>query len=401
MKFIHLADLHLGKRVCGYSLLEDQKHILREIRKIIQSEKPTAVFLSGDIYDSAQPSGEAVELLDDFLVEISTTGTDVFLLRGNHDSAERIAYGGRLMKAARVYPSPIYDGKFTPITYRDEWGDLDVWMLPYVRPYDVRATLDSEEAQKEINDYPSAIQKAISQMEVKTDRRNVLLAHLFVTGASRSDSEENVGGLDNVDVSVFQKFDYTALGHIHGPQNSFVDSEKNVRVRYCGTPLKYSRSEVKHKKTLTVIDIKQKEKEKLATIEMREIPLIPLREMREVRGTFQELYSEKISKALASSNQDFGEENFDDYVYVTLLDENDVPDAAQKLRTIYNNLMEVSYENSRTKQTFIENDEKRIKERSPLQIFEDFFLEMNGREIFEEEKKIVQEMIEKIWGENK
>ena len=232
MKFIHTADLHIGKSVCEHSMLDEQRYILGEILKLVEVERPDAVLVAGDVYDKSVPSAEAVAVLDDFLVNLSSTGTMVFVLSGNHDSAERIAFGGRLMERNGVYLSPVYSGSFNPVTLKDEFGEVDVWMLPFVRPATVRACLASEEDRSKVVDYTTAMRAAIAQMNFTEGRRNVLIAHQFVTGAERSESEENVGGLDNVDASVFEKFDYVALGHIHKPQNVFKDAAEFVRVRY-------------------------------------------------------------------------------------------------------------------------------------------------------------------------
>lgn len=212
MKFLHLADLHIGKRVCEHNMLEDQEYILGKVLEAVKAEKPDAVLIAGDVYDKSVPSAEAVSVLDDFLVNLSATGTKVFVISGNHDSAERIAFGGRLMRSRGVFMSPVYDGNFSPVTLRDEFGEVDVWMLPFVRPADVRAienreAEDGTEGVSVIADFTDAVRVAISRMKFTAGRRNVLLSHQFVTGAERSDSEENIGGLDNVDASVFAQFD--------------------------------------------------------------------------------------------------------------------------------------------------------------------------------------------------
>ena len=246
MKFIHLSDLHLGKRVNEFSMLEDQQYILTEILHIIDTEKPDGVLIAGDVYDKSVPSAEAVALLDDFLVRMSKRSLRIFLISGNHDSPERMAFGGRLMESSGVYLAPVYDGKVTPITLIDEYGPVKVYLLPFVKPAHVRRCFPEQE----ISTYTDALCVAIEAMNVDPVERNVLVTHQFVTGATRCDSEElSVGGTDNVDVSVFESFDYVALGHIHGPQQ--VSRET---VRYCGTPLKYSFSEAGHEK-LSLIHI--------------------------------------------------------------------------------------------------------------------------------------------------
>ena len=385
MKFLHLADLHIGKRVCEHSMLDEQVYILREILGIVCEEHPDAVLIAGDVYDKSVPSAEAVAVLDDFLVKLSATGTKVFVLSGNHDSAERIAFGGRLMKGMGVYMSPVYNGEFAPVTLKDEMGEMDLWMLPFVRPADVRACLENDEDRDAVTDYTSAMRMAIAQMKFTEGRRNVLVAHQFVTGAERSESEENVGGLDNVDASVFEKFDYVALGHIHKPQNVMKDVGGTVRARYSGTPLKYSLSEAAHAKSVTVVELG-------AALQVREVPLKPLHDVREIRGTFAELVSPEFRTAqVAAGNK------LDDFVYVKLTDENDVPDAAQKLRGIYPNLMMLDYDNERTRNQQIAVGVEAVEKKSPMQLFGEFFEEMTRREMNPEELEFVQGVVDGIW----
>ncbi len=385
MKFLHLADLHIGKRVCEHNMLDEQVYILREILGIVCEEHPDAVLIAGDVYDKSVPSAEAVAVLDDFLVKLSATGTKVFVLSGNHDSAERIAFGGRLMKGMGVYMSPVYNGEFAPVTLKDEMGEVDLWMLPFVRPADVRACLENDEDRDAVTDYTSAMRMAIAQMKFTEGRRNVLVAHQFVTGAERSESEENVGGLDNVDASVFEKFDYVALGHIHKPQNVMKDVGGTVRARYSGTPLKYSLSEAAHAKSVTVVELG-------AALQVREVPLKPLHDVREIRGTFAELVSPEFRTAqVAAGNK------LDDFVYVKLTDENDVPDAAQKLRGIYPNLMMLDYDNERTRNQQIAVGVEAVEKKSPMQLFGEFFEEMTRREMNPEELEFVQGVVDGIW----
>ena len=385
MKFLHLADLHIGKRVCEHNMLDEQVYILREILGIVCEEHPDAVLIAGDVYDKSVPSAEAVAVLDDFLVKLSATGTNVFVLSGNHDSAERIAFGGRLMKGMGVYMSPVYNGEFAPVTLKDEMGEVDLWMLPFVRPADVRAHLESDEDRDAVTDYTSAMRMAIAQMKFTEGRRNVLVAHQFVTGAERSESEENVGGLDNVDASVFEKFGYVALGHIHKPQNVAKDVDGTVRARYSGTPLKYSLSEAAHAKSVTVVELG-------AALQVREVPLKPLHDVREIRGSFAELVSPEFRTAqVAAGNK------LDDFVYVKLTDENDVPDAAQKLRGIYPNLMMLDYDNERTRNQQIAVGVEAVEKKSPMQLFGEFFEEMTRREMNPEELEFVQGVVDGIW----
>ena len=389
MKFIHTADLHIGKIVCEHSMLDEQRHILARILEAVDSEKPDAVLIAGDVYDKPVPSAEAVAVLDDFLVELAARKVRTFVLSGNHDSAERIAFGGRLMEKSGVHVSQVYDGKFVPVTLSDSEGEVDVWMLPFVRPVTVRANLVTDEERDAVKDYTSAVKAALAQVHFTPGRRNVLLAHQFVTGAERSESEENVGGLDNVDATVFAAFDYVALGHIHKPQNVLKGDDGTVRARYSGTPLKYSLSEAVHKKSLTVVELSAGKNL------IREIPLVPLHDVREIRGTFAEIVSPEFRNAqVAAGNK------LDDFVYIKLTDENDVPDAAQKLRGIYPNLMMLAYDNERTRNQADVGIAEAVDEKKPMELFGEFFEGRNGRPMKQEESEFVQDLISGIWGGN-
>ena len=230
MKIMHLSDLHLGKRVNEFSMLEDQEYILTKIINIIDEQEPQVVIIAGDVYDKSVPSAEAVELFDDFLVRLSKRNLKVFVISGNHDSAERIAFGGRLMDKSGIYMSPVYNGKVEPITLADDYGEVNFYMLPFVKPSNVRRFYP----EYEIGSYTDAIKAAIDTMNMDANKRNVLITHQFVTGALRSESEEiSVGGTDNVDANVFEDFDYVALGHIHRAQKCGSEF-----IRYSGTPLK-------------------------------------------------------------------------------------------------------------------------------------------------------------------
>ena len=389
MKFIHTADLHIGKTVCEHSMLDEQRHILARILEAVDSEMPDAVLIAGDVYDKPVPSAEAVAVLDDFLVELTARKVRTFVLSGNHDSAERIAFGGRLMEKSGVHVSQVYDGKFVPVTLSDSEGEVDVWMLPFVRPVNVRACLAGDDERDAVKDYTSAVKAALAQMHFTPGRRNVLLAHQFVTGAERSESEENVGGLDNVDATVFAAFDYVALGHIHKPQNVLKGDNGTVRARYSGTPLKYSLSEATHKKSLTVVELGAGQSV------LREIPLVPLHDVREIRGTFAEIVSPEFRNAqVAAGNK------LDDFVYIKLTDENDVPDAAQKLRGIYPNLMMLAYDNERTRNQADVGIAEAVDEKKPMELFGEFFEGRNGRPMKPEESEFVQDLISSIWGGN-
>lgn len=377
MKLIHLSDLHLGKRVNEFSMLEDQQYILTEILQIIDREKPDGVMIAGDVYDKSVPSAEAVALLDDFLVRLAKRDLQVFLISGNHDSPERMAFGGRLMAQSGVHLAPVYDGKVSPITLTDEYGPVNLYLLPFLKPAHVRRCFP----EREILTYTDALAAAIEAMGVDPAQRNVLVTHQFVTGAARCDSEEiSVGGTENVDVSVFGPFDYVALGHIHGPQQ--VGRET---VRYCGTPLKYSFSEAKHQKSVTVVELGEK-----GAVSVRTVPLTPMRDLAELRGTYEELTFRGFYDGTSYPR---------DYVHITLTDEEDIPDAVSKLRIIYPNLMKLDYDNKRTRAGIIlEGAED--QQRSPLELLEEFYEKQNGQPMGEEQRAFAKSLMERIWEED-
>ena len=374
MKLIHLSDLHLGKRVNEFSMLEDQAYILDQILNIIREEAPDAVLIAGDVYDKAVPSAEAVQLFDDFLCRLAGEQLQVFVISGNHDSPERIAFGGRLMQGSGIHMSPVYDGAVKPVTFTDEYGEAVVYMLPFVKPAHVRRYFP----ERNIESYTDAIRVAIGAMEVDERRRNVLVTHQFVTGAIRSDSENiSVGGADNVDAAVFAPFDYVALGHIHGPQKMGRDT-----VRYCGTPLKYSFSEAGHKKSLTVVELQEK-----GTVVIRTIPLVPRHDLRELRGTYMDLTDRRNYAGTAT----------DDYLHITLTDEEDIPDALGKLRIIYPNLMKLDYDNARTRRSAEVTDAGDVEQKSPLELFAELYEKQNNRPMSSEQLQFARTLIENIW----
>ena len=375
MKLIHLSDLHLGKRVNEFSMLEDQKHILLEILKIIDQEQPDGILIAGDIYDKSVPSAEAIAVLDDFLVRLSKRNLQVFIISGNHDSPERIAFGGRLMERSGIYLAPVYDGTVNPIRLTDEHGPLNIYLLPFIKPTHVRRVFP----EREINSYTDALSVAIEAMEVDSSVRNVLMTHQFVTGASRCDSEElSVGGADNVDSSVFDSFDYVALGHLHGPQQ--VDRET---VRYCGTPLKYSFSEIGHKKSVTVVEFGPK-----GNIDLRTVPLTPMRDMAELRGTYEELTLRQFYEGTGYQES---------YLHITLTDEDDIPDAMRKLQTIYPYLMKLDYDNRRTRAGGQIGEAESIQQQSPLELLDQFYEKQNGQALGESQREFAKELMEEIW----
>lgn len=389
MRLIHLSDLHIGKRVNEFSMLEDQEYILKEILGIIDDEQPDGVIIAGDVYDKSVPSEEAVKLLDSFLTSLAKRKLQVYIISGNHDSAAKLAFASSLIDLSGIHISPVYDsaqiatmgdGLVRPYKLEDGKGQVaNIYMLPFVKPAMVRAVFPDEA--DDIKDYTDACHVAVEHMDVDEKVTNILVAHQFVTGAVRSESEENVGGLDNVDVSVFDSFDYVALGHIHGPQK--VGRET---VRYCGTPLKYSLSEANHTKSVTVVDIPENKK-----IEIRTVPLVPMHELREVKGTFDELMDRRNYEGTA----------VDDYLYVVLTDEDDVPDALGKLRTVYPNVMKLGYDNTRTRVTQTIDDGAVLEGKKPIDLFGELYEKQNNQEMSDEQRSFVQDIIDVIWKEER
>ena len=378
MKLIHLSDLHLGKRVNEYSMLEDQEYILKQILGIIDAEAPDAVLIAGDVYDKAIPSAEAVQLFDDFLFRLSQRKTEAFAISGNHDSPERIAFGSRLMDASGIHLSPVYDGEVTPFTMQDEYGTVDIYMLPFLKPVHVRRFSEGE-----IGSYTEAMQCAIGKMQLDPAHRKVLITHQFVTGAQRSESEEiSVGGADNVDAAVFAPFDYVALGHLHSPQNC--GSEK---LRYCGTPLKYSFSEAKDQKSVTVVTLGGK-----GSLSVKTVPLVPQHDLVELKGTYEELTLKAFYESTTWQ---------EDYTHITLTDEEDIPDAIGKLRTVYHHLMKLDYDNKRTRSSAVIEGAAEVETKSPFDLFADFYELQNNQPMSEEQAGFMRELIEKAWEDER
>ena len=374
MKFIHLSDLHIGKRVNEVSMLDDQAYILDQIIAVIDREQPQAVLIAGDVYDKTLPSAEAVTLLDDFLCRLAKRSVHVIIISGNHDSPERLAFAQRLLAGAGVHISPVYNGVVDPVRLTDEHGDVFFWPLPFIKPVHVRRWFEDEK----IESYTDAVRVALEKMGADHSGRNVLLAHQFVTGASTCDSEEiSVGGSENVDASVFAGFDYVALGHIHGPQNVGADN-----IRYCGTPLKYSFSEIRHQKSLTVVELGAK-----GELDIRTVALVPLRDMRQLKGSYDSL-------ALKSFYEGGDTE---DYLHVILTDEEDVPEAVGRLRSIYPNIMKLSYDNARTRANVSVSTTEDLQRKSPMELFEELYEKMNNKAMSDEQRAFTRALIEEIW----
>ena len=373
MKLMHLSDLHLGKRVNGFSMLEDQQHILNRILSVIDSELPDAVLIAGDVYDRPAPPAEAVRLFDAFLVELSRRGLKTVVISGNHDSGDRLAFGARLMEGSGVVIAPPYDGTVTPVVLSDAYGEVRIWPLPFLR----RAQAQRFFPDTELKSETAAIAAVVRQMAPDEGQRNVLAAHLFVTGAAVCDSEEiQVGTADSVDAAVFAPFDYVALGHLHGAQ-----SIGRETVRYCGTPLKYSVSEAEHVKSVTIAELGRK-----GDVAVRAVPLTPLHDLRRIRGAYDELTLRENYLGTAT----------DDYLSIVLTDEQDVPDALAKLRVIYPNILQLRYDNTRTRtdaELLPLDPEDR---RSELDLFKDFYALQNGQDMTPEQIGLAERLLREI-----
>jgi len=381
MKILHLSDLHIGKRVNDYSMIEEQKDILLKIIGIIDDEEADAVIIAGDVYDKSAPSDEAVRVFGDFLNRLAKRNLQVYIISGNHDSAAKLSFASELIDVAGVHIAPEYNGTINKYTLKKDKTKVNIYLLPFVKPAIVRSQFDDDES---IKSYTDAVRYALNKSDIhtcakSTDEINVLVAHQFVTGATRSESEDvSVGGIDNVDASVFDDFDYVALGHIHGPQ-----SVGREGIRYCGTPLKYSFSEAKHEKSVTILDIEGTD------INIRTAKLVPKRDLRQIRGTFEEL----------TFKGNYEGTNRDDYVQIILTDEEDVVDAMAKLRVIYKNIMKLTYDNTRTRTTGVLKDIVEIESKQPIELFEEFYVMQNNQAMSDKQKKLAEDIIEKVWGD--
>ena len=376
MKLMHLSDLHLGKIVNGFSMLEDQKYILAQILELARSEKPDGILIAGDVYDKRVPAAEAVGVLDGFLTDLAQIAP-VFVISGNHDSAERLAFGGRLMTAAGVYVSPVYDGTVRTVELTDEFGPVQIHLLPFLKPVQVRRFFP----EAEIANYTDAVRTALSYIDRADGARHVLVTHQLVTGAALCDSEElSIGGSENVDAEVFEGFDYVALGHLHGPQRAGGD-----HIRYCGTPLKYSFSEEKHHKSVTMVTLGEK-----GSVQIDTLPLKPLRDLKVIRGNYQELMARSYYQ-----NTDLPES----YLHIILTDEEDVPEALGRMRQVYPYIMKLTYDNTRTRSQQNPLDQRVDDRKTPLELFRQLYEAQNNQPMTEQQDEFLARLIGAIWEE--
>ena len=384
MKFLHIADLHIGKHVNEFSMLEDQKYILQDILGLVDEVKPDGILIAGDVYDKSVPPGEAVGVLDDFLTELAIRQVQIFIISGNHDSPERLDFGSRIMAKNGVHIAGTFDGFLKEITLQDEYGPVNVFLLPFIKPAMVRPHFSDQS----IESYEDAARVVIQAAQVDKGERNILVAHQFITSGAQqpevSDSETvAVGGLNNIDASVFEPFDYVALGHLHGPQ-----SIGRETIRYSGSPLKYSFSEVRQHKSVTLIEFARK-----GTLDIQTLNLTAQRDMREIKGPLAELL-----RAGASENS-----NCEDYLRAVLTDEEEIFDAIGQLRQVYPNIMRIDFENSRNRQVMDSASAASgdVARKSLLELFAEFYFKQNNSELNEEQHRIMREILEQVGGLDK
>ena len=363
MKVMHLSDLHLGKSILEQSLIEDQKYILDKIIEIIKSKEVDVVLIAGDVYDKGIPNVDAVRLFSDFLAKLYRIGVKVFITSGNHDSKDRLSFGNELFIDNGVYIEGVFNCKLKCVELEDEYGKILIYMLPFVKPADVRGYYPN----KEINSYQDAIKVILDDINIDTSKRNIIMIHQFVTASGveveRSESESiSLGGLDNIDVSLFDEFDYVAMGHIHRGQRLVRDT-----VRYAGSPLKYSFSEVNHKKSVPIIEFREK-----GNIDIELVELVPIRDMRVIKGKLDNLLDKEV---ISLGNKD-------DYISAVITDEDYIMDAIGKLRSVYKNILRLEYQNKRTEIVDnIDYNVDNVNKKSQIDLFSEFYLKQNNIEL--------------------
>ena len=377
MKIAHISDLHLGKSLYNYSLIEDQDYILDQITGILVEKKVEVLIIAGDVYDKNVAPEAGLKVLRKFLNRLVEAEIKVLIISGNHDSAERLTFGAEFMTEKGIYFSRVYDGTIEPVTFEDDFGPVNFYLLPFVKP----STVQHYYEDKTISTYEDAVRCAVEHMNVNYSERNVAIAHQNIMNAERCESEEIIIGFqDAVSDEVFKDFDYTALGHIHKQQKI---GKHNVM--FSGTPLKYSTSEFTHKKVMPLITLGEKGK-----VDIELIPLEPKRDLRQITGTLDEI--------MKASKED--PNNHEDFIDVILTNENEVMDAMATLRTVYPNVLKITYDNKASRAA--ENIERlgAVDKKNPLEIFEAFYKSRIGEDMDDQKKEYIHSLIEKIWGEN-
>ncbi|MBQ2976924.1 MAG: exonuclease SbcCD subunit D [Clostridia bacterium] len=369
MRFLHIADLHLGKQMNDLSLLADQEAALDQVIQIADAEKVDAVLIVGDVYQRTSPQAEAMALFDRFVSRLAEAGKKIFVISGNHDSALRISYFASLVKDAGVHVTEAFDGEMQHVTLQDAEGGMTVWMLPFLRPAQVKRALPEEK----ITSYQDAVQAVLRHANVDFKKRNLLMCHQFILGCEVSDSEElSVGSLDHMDGAIFDGFDYVALGHIHKPQKVLRDT-----LRYAGSPLKYSFSEAQHKKSVVIVDMQEK-----GNVQVRLVPLYPLHDVRLIEGKLDEIMQMPYSE---------------DYVWITIHDELPPPDAKVTLSVNFPNMMKFSVVNSRTKFDLDVSAAEAMENKTVAELFSDFYrLQNNDQPPGEMHMQVLEKVIREL-----
>ncbi|MBK2402909.1 exonuclease SbcCD subunit D C-terminal domain-containing protein [Erysipelothrix sp. strain 2 (EsS2-6-Brazil)] len=377
MKIVHLADLHIGRRLNDLSLLDDQRYVLNQIIEAFDTIKPHVLIIAGDVYDKANPSSEAFEVWNDFLTQLAQQSIHVLIISGNHDSQERLGVGRALFEEHDIYLASHYTGAISSVTLHDDFGPVHFYLFPYIKPSMVR----NYHPEFTGNTFQEAFEFIFQDLKINQDERNVAIAHQFVIGNGMtpilSDSEigPSVGGLDAIDASLFKAFDYVALGHIHRPQ-----AIGRETIRYAGSPLKYSFSECMHSKQLPIIDLNN-------DVSLSFIDIKPLRDVRLIKGPLEKLY--EIGKV----------EGSEDYIHAVLTDDIIQGDALHKLRSVYPNLVSLDFDNTRTSTETSLERATTILEQKPFDLFNTFFTALNGRDFNQEESDLVKAIIDEIQEE--
>lgn len=373
MRFMHLADLHLGKNVNGYSLIKDQEYALDQIIKLLKKEKIDTLLIAGDIYQSSVPSIEATKLFSKFLSQLKDLKMKVLVISGNHDSSDRLAYANSFLKDSEIYISDTYNGEIECVRFEDEYGPVNFYLFPYLKPSDVRPYFEEK-----ISSYEEAIRTVIDSIEINEKERNIILSHQFILNAELSDSEEIYAGLlEAVSEKLYDKFDYVALGHIHKKQNFL-----GGKARYPGALLKFSATEANYDKTITIVDIKEKN-----NLRVEEFKIDYMRDMRVIKGFYKDI--------IEASKNDKARE---DYIHIELLDEDEIYDGFNQLRNIYPNIMTYKYKDRQVNVEDLEDFAEKTDNKTPLDLFTEFYQTILGKDITDDKLEIIKSEIEDIWG---
>lgn len=373
MRFMHLADLHLGKNANGFSLIKDQEYALEQIIKLLKKEKIDTLLIAGDIYQSSVPSIEATKLFSKFLSQLKDLKMKVLIISGNHDSSDRLAYANSFLKDSKIYISDTYNGKIECVRLEDEYGPINFYLFPYLKPSDVRPYFEEK-----ISSYEEAIRAVIDSIEINEEERNIILSHQFILNAELSDSEEIYAGLlEAVSEKLYDKFDYVALGHIHKKQNFL-----GGKARYPGALLKFSATEANYDKTITIVDLKEKN-----NLRVEEFKIDYMRDMRIIKGFYKDI--------IEASKNDKARE---DYIHIELLDEDEIYDGFNQLRNIYPNIMTYKYKDRQVNVEDLEDFAEKTDNKTPLDLFAEFYQTILGKDITDDKLEIVKNEIEEIWG---